>query len=174
MELQLENATEILRRTPSVLNSLLLHLPDVWSRQNEGPDTWSPFDVIGHLIRGEETNWIPRAQIILAEGEARPFAPFDRYAALVRSVDDSLDELLHTFEELRRMNLEKLAGWKLTEEQLERKGVHPEFGVVTLRQLLATWVVHDLSHLAQISRVMCQQYEEAVGPWKAYLPILRR
>lgn len=157
-----------------MLNNLLLHLPDEWSRENEGPGSWSPFDVIGHLIHGEETDWVPRAQIILEEGEARSFEPFDRYAQLEKFTGKSLDELLHTFEKLRRKNLEKLAEWSLTGKQLEKKGVHPELGLVTLRQLFATWVVHDLSHIAQISRVMCKQYGEAVGPWKTYLPILSR
>lgn len=174
MEFQLEHAVNILSRTPSVLNDLLLHLPDEWSRQNEGGDSWSPYDVVGHLIHGEETDWMPRARIILEKGEARPFAPFDRHAQVEKSVGKSLEELLHAFEELRAKNLEKLWEWGLTAEQLEKRGTHPEFGVVTLRQLLATWVVHDLSHLAQISRVMCKQYKEAVGPWEAYLPILTR
>lgn len=174
MEFQLEHAVNILSRTPSVLNDLLLHLPDEWSRQNEGRDSWSPYDVVGHLIHAEETDWMPRARIILEEGEARPFAPFDRRAQVEKSAGKSLEELLRAFEELRVKNLEKLGEWGLTAEQLEKRGAHPEFGVVTLRQLLATWVVHDLSHLAQISRVMCKQYKEAVGPWEAYLPILSR
>ena len=174
MELQLAQAIDILRRTPSVLNALLLHLPGGWSKLNEGPESWSPFDVLGHLIHGEETDWIPRARIILVDGESRPFAPFDRFAQLEKSAGETLDELLATFARMRGQSLEQLEQWKLTDEELEKKGVHPEFGEVTLRQLLATWVVHDLSHLAQISRVMCKQYGEAVGPWKAYLPILSR
>jgi uncharacterized damage-inducible protein DinB len=174
MEFHLDEAIEILRRTPAVLNSLLLELPDVWSRKNEGPDTWCAFDILGHLIQGEETDWIPRARIILMEGEARPFDPFDRYAQFQKSIGKSLTELLKAFEISRENNLTTITQWNLTEEQLERRGVHPELGTVTLRQLLATWVVHDLSHLAQISRVMCKQYGDAVGPWKAYLPVLSR
>lgn len=174
MEFQLQPAREILRRTPAVLNALLLHLPDEWSKQNEGPDSWSPFDVVGHLIHGEETDWIPRARIILTDGVARPFAPFDRFAQEERSAGQTLDELLATFALLRAKNLAQLEQWQLTEQELEKQGTHPEFGAVTLRQLLATWVAHDLSHLAQISRVMSKQYSEAVGPWKAYLPILSR
>lgn len=174
MNFNLEQATDILRRTPSVLSALLLNLPDEWVTSNEGTGTWSPFDVIGHLIHGEETDWLLRARIILAEGEARPFPPFDRFAQVEKSAGKSLEELLNTFAALRQGNLEGLTGWRLTAEQLERTGVHPEFGAVTLWQLLATWVVHDLSHLAQISRVLCKQYGEAVGPWAAYLPILSR
>lgn len=174
MELTLEQATDILRRTPAVLDAWLRGLPDDWARRDEGPETWSPFDVVGHMIHGEETDWMGRARIILNEGEARPFEPFDRFAQFEKSRGRTLDELLGRFAHLRARNLDELDSWGLTAEQLERRGRHPDLGVVTLRQLLATWVVHDLSHLAQIGRVMCRQYGEEVGPWKAYLPILSR
>lgn len=174
MNFKLEHVEEILKRTPAVLNQLLRDLPDEWSRENEGAETWSAFDVVGHLIHGEETDWIPRAQIILEDGEARPFQPFDMFAQFERSAGKSLAELLDTFEALRRSNLDRLKAWQITEDQLDKKGMHPELGVVSLRQLLATWVVHDLSHIAQINRVLCKQYSAEVGPWKEYLPILSR
>jgi hypothetical protein len=174
MKFKLEEAIPILERTPTVLSELLLNLPAEWTKRNEGPDTWSPFDVIGHLIHGEETDWMPRAQIILEHGAARPFDPFDRFAQLEKSAGRSLNELLQTFGSIRQTNLQKLASLKISEEQLDKKGMHPELGVVTLGQLLATWVVHDLSHIAQITRVMCKQYGDEVGPWKAYLPILSK
>jgi hypothetical protein len=174
MEFELEQAVEILERTPSVLNQLLGGLSDEWTLKNEGADSWSPFDILGHLIHGEETDWIPRAKIILEHGEARAFEPFDRFAQFEMSQGKSLDELLETFGSLRQRNLEALKALNPTREQWGKRGKHPELGTVTLGQLLATWVVHDLSHLSQITRVMCRQYEEAVGPWKEYLPILKK
>ncbi len=172
MKFQLEHATEILRRTPSTLNSLLHHLPDEWVLPNEGPRSWNPYDVLGHLIHGEETDWIPRAKIILEDGETHPFEPFDRFAMFEKSRGKSLAELLDTFERLRAVNLKELEGMRLTAEVLEKRGSHPELGVVTLSQLLATWVVHDLGHIGQVVRVMAKQYRSEVGPWQAYLPIL--
>jgi hypothetical protein len=169
---QLEQAIAVLERTPDVLNALLRDLPEDWISRNEGGTSWSPFDVIGHLIHGEEADWIPRARIILEEGEARVFDSFDRYAQFEKSAGKSLTELLDAFARLRAESLAVLKGWQLTPEQLRKQGRHPEFGLVTLEQLLATWTVHDLSHIAQITRVMCRQYTEAVGPWRAYLPIL--
>ncbi len=174
MKFQLEHATEILRRTPSTLNSLLHHLPDEWVLPNEGPRSWNPYDVLGHLIHGEETDWIPRAKIILEDGETHPFEPFDRFAMFEKSRGKSLAELLDTFERLRAVNLKELEGMRLTAEVLEKRGSHPELGVVTLSQLLATWVVHDLGHIGQVVRVMAKQYRSEVGPWQAYLPILVR
>jgi len=174
MEFQLDEAVAILRRTPTVVNELLRNLPDDWVRMNEGPDTWSPYDIVGHLIHGEETDWIPRAKIFLEYGEARAFEPFDRFAQFEKSKGKSLTELLETFAQLRRRNLEALAGLNIKPAQLEKRGRHPELGDVTLGQLLAPWTVHDLSHISQITRVMCKQYGAAVGPWKAYLPILTR
>jgi hypothetical protein len=174
MELQLGNVKEILIRTPTTLNSLLRNLPDEWTRSNEGPETWSPFDVVGHLIHAEEADWIPRARIILEEGETGTFKPFDRFAMFEKSRGRSLSELLDSFEMLRKENVISLEQMKLKPEMLERRGTHPEFGLVTLSQLLSTWAVHDLGHVGQIVRVMAKQYGEAVGPWRAYLPVLTR
>jgi len=167
-----EDAVAILERTPGSLGALLNGLPNKWIRITEGEDTWSPYDVIGHLIHGERTDWIPRARHILA-GEARPFDPFDRTAQFQESQGRDLVELLATFSDLRRQNLAALVGMNLTAADFERKGIHPELGEVTLGQLLATWVVHDLDHIAQIARTMAKAYSEAVGPWSAYLSILR-
>lgn len=174
MEFQLEHATGILRRTPATLNSLLRHLPEEWTLSTEGPESWSAFDVVGHLIHGEEADWIPRAKIILAHGESRSFEPFDRFAMFEKSRGKSLGDLLDTFERLRGESLKELEGMNLTPEMLGRRGMHPELGAVTLGQLLSTWVVHDLGHIGQIVRVMAKQYGEAVGAWQTYLPILRR
>lgn len=174
MEFKLDHAKEILRRTPATLTSLLRGVSDEWLFSNEGPETWSPFDVVGHLIHGEETDWIPRARIILDHGEQRAFEPFDRCAMFEKSKGKSLDELLATFERLRAENLRQLDEMNLTSELLAKSGKHPELGVVMLSQLLSTWVVHDLSHVGQIVRVMCKQYGDSVGPWHAYLPILSR
>jgi DinB family protein len=172
MEFQLEEAISILSRTPATLNSLLRDLPGEWTTSNEGPDTWSPYDVLGHLIHGEETDWIPRAQIILEHGEARAFEPFDRFAQFEKSKGKSTIELLDEFESLRKVNLAVLEQMNITPDQLAQRGTHPGLGRVTLNELLATWVVHDLSHIAQAARVMCKQYSDAVGPWKQYLPLL--
>ena len=172
MEFNLAEAVEILNRTPVTLNALLRDLPDGWVMSDEGPDSWSAFDVLGHLVHGEETDWVPRAKIILEHGESRAFDPFDRTAMIEKSKGKSLTELLDEFESLRKQNIESLERMGLSAEKLKLKGTHPSLGVVTLEQLLATWVVHDLSHIAQIVRVMCKQYDAEVGPWKAYLPIL--
>jgi len=172
MQFELVQAIEILQRTPATLNSLLRDLSEQWLVQNEGPDTWSPYDVIGHLIHGEETDWIPRAKMILEHGETRAFEPFDRVAMFEGSKGKSIVELLDTFAQLRAANLRELQSMNLTSELLDKRGRHPELGVVTLRQLLSTWVIHDLGHIRQVVRVMSKQYGEAVGPWKAYLSIL--
>jgi uncharacterized damage-inducible protein DinB len=174
MEFQLEPAKSVLQRTPATLNSLLRDLSDEWIMHNEGPDTWSPFDVVGHLIHGEETDWIPRAKMILEDGESRSFVPFDRFAMFEKSKGKALGELLETFARLRRENLRELEQMNLTPELLSKRGKHPELGIVTLGELLATWVVHDLGHIAQVVRVMSKQYGDAVGPWRAYLSILSR
>lgn len=174
MEFQLGHAKEILRRTPATLNSLLRHLPEEWANSNEGPESWSPFDVMGHLIHAEEADWIPRARIILEDGEKRTFEPFNRFAMFEKSKGKSLSDLLDRFEWLRAENLKELDGMNLSSEMLEKRGMHPELGVVTLSQLLATWVVHDLGHIGQVVRVMAKQYSEAVGAWQAYLPVLSR
>ena len=174
MEFRLDLAKEILGRTPATLNSLLGRLPDEWLLPNEGPDTWSPFDIVGHLIHGEETDWIPRARVILEHGEGRAFEPFDRFAMFEVSRGKSIGDLLATFERLRAESLRELEGMNITPLTLARRGTHPELGAVTLGQLLSTWVVHDLGHVAQIARVMAKQYGEAVGAWRAYLPVLSR
>lgn len=174
MEFQLSQAQEILRSTPATLNALLRHLSEPWLFQNEGPETWSPYDVVGHLIHGEETDWIPRAKIILEDGEARPFEPFDRFAMFEKSKGKTLTELLDRFAQLRSLNLQQLEMMNLTAALLAKRGRHPELGDVTLKQLLASWVVHDLGHVGQVVRVMAKQYTEAVGPWKAYLSVLGR
>ena len=174
MEFQLDQAQEILRRTPATLNSLLRHLPEEWALSNEGPESWSPFDVLGHLIHGEEADWIPRAKIILEYGEKRAFEPFDRFAMLEKSRGQSLGDLLDRFEWLRGESLKELEGMSLRPEILGKRGMHPELGVVTLSHLLSTWVVHDLGHIGQVVKVMAKQYTEAVGAWQAYLPVLSR
>lgn len=174
MELQLEYVRDILQRTPSTLNLLLQDLPADWLMTSEGPDTWSPYDVVGHLIHGEETDWIPRAKMILEDGESRPFTPFNREAMFEKSKGKSINELLNTFAQLRTESLRQLEELNVTPELLDKRGLHPELGPVTLSQLLATWVVHDLGHIGQIVRVMSKQYADAVGPWKAYLPVLTR
>lgn len=164
----------VLERTPVVLRALLSGLPDGWVTATEGPETWSPYDVVGHLIHGERTDWIARAEIILAQGESRRFTPFDRFAQFTESNGKSLGDLLDEFAELRAGNLAQVWSWQLTDAQMSLEGEHPSLGTVTLRNLLATWVAHDLSHLGQIARVMAKQYREEVGPWREYLPIMDR
>ena len=174
MEVSLDAALEILPRTPGMLKTMLKGLSPRWTTGTEGPDTWSAEGVVGHLIHGEETDWIPRATMILTKGESQAFEPFDRFAQAKRFQGWPLERLLDRFAELRAESLRTLRGWRLKPEQLTLRGRHPELGPVTLSQLLACWVVHDLGHIAQISRVMAKQYSEAVGPWKAYLPVLTR
>ncbi|MEZ0335772.1 MAG: DinB family protein [Gemmatimonadales bacterium] len=170
----LEEAVPVLARTPVVLRTLLEGLPDPWISATEGEGTWSPFDVIGHLIHGERTDWIPRAEHILREGESVPFAPFDRFAMFEASRGRTLAELLDTFAELRAANLQRLGALVTSSTDLGRRGRHPELGRVTLGQHLSTWVAHDLSHISQIVRVMARRYTSAVGPWREYLPLLGR
>ena len=162
----------ILTRTPATLDALLRGLPQRWIAADEGAGTWSPYDVVGHLIHGEETDWIPRVKIILEHGESRTFDKFNREAQFEAPQQRTLDSLLDEFAALRRENLRQLAGLQLTAADLDRTGRHPAFGVVTLRQLLATWVAHDLDHLMQISRVLGRQYADEVGPWRAYLRVI--
>ena len=171
-QLAVEEAAAILARTPAALDALLQGLPDGWITANEGSETWSPFDVIGQLIHGERTDWMPRVRIILEHGERRPFDKFDRFAQFAASEGRSLGSLLDEFSRLRQENLRQLSALALTEADLDRRGRHPELGVVTLRQLLATWVAHDLDHVVQIARVMARQYSDEVGPWRAYLRII--
>ena len=172
MEFRYDDALPVLRRTPTVLRALLLDLPVPWIEATEGPGAWSPFDVVGHLIHGDRTDWLPRVEHILRHGDAVPFPAFDREAMFAASKGLSLSELLDTFGRSRTENLDRLVALGLTDADLARRGRHPEFGVVTLGQHLATWVAHDLSHIGQVVRVMARQYSTAVGPWRAYLPIL--
>jgi hypothetical protein len=171
-EFNLDDAVAVLERTPATIRALLDGLSDTWITANEGEETWSPYDVIGHLIHGERTDWIPRTRHILS-GDKRPFAPFDRNAQFIESEGRTITELLSTFAELRRENVATLLSLNLTQADLEKEGQHPELGEVTLGQLLATWVVHDLDHVAQIARTMAKVYGESTGPWNAYLSILR-
>ena len=174
MEFDLTTGIAVLERTPAALRAMLSGLPAAWTEANEGPETWSPYDIVGHLIHGERTDWIGRARIILEQGAERRFQPFDRFAQFRESQGKTLAQLLDEFERLRAENLRTLAGWRLTDEQLALRGEHPELGPVTLRQLLSTWVAHDLGHIAQTARVMAKQYRDAIGPWRAYLPVMDR
>ena len=168
----INEAIQILETTPGVLNALLRNLPEGWADSHEGPDTWSPYDIVGHLIHGEKTDWIPRMQMILDEGSSKPFPDFDREAQFRDSKGKSLFQLLDRFEELRKKNISELKRQKLTEADFSKTGLHPDFGEVTLQQLLSTWVVHDLGHLRQIARVLAKQYKEEIGPWAEYLPVV--
>ncbi len=174
MRFDVHDALEVLDRTPATFRALLGGLPDVWTAPNEGPETFSAFDNLGHLIHGERADWIPRARIILAQGPNRTFEPYDRFAQVRESRGKSLATLLDEFARLRAGNVATLRGWQLTDAQLALTGDHPTLGTVTLEQLLATWVGHDLGHLAQTARVMAKQYRDAVGPWRAYLPVMDR
>lgn len=168
----MEDAAAILARTPATLDALLRGLPEDWIAAHEGGETWSPCDVVGHLIHGERTDWVPRARMILEHGEARAFDTFDRFAQFEASVGRTLPSLLDEFAALRQTSLRELGAMRLTPTDLDRRGRHPQLGVVTLRQLLATWVAHDLDHVVQISRVLARQYSDEVGPWRAYLRII--
>ena len=172
MNFDLDLSMEVLGRSPATLRALLDGLREPWVRGTEGPETFSPFDVVGHLIDGEETDWIPRARIILARGPDLRFEPYDRFRHRERNSDRSLESLLVEFAQLRATNLELLRSWKLTARELDLPGEHPSLGRVTLEQLLAAWVVHDLGHVAQVARVMAKQYRDAVGPWVPFLPVL--
>jgi len=172
MEYRLDEALPILRGTPGTLRALLSDLPDAWIRANEGEGTWSPYEVVGHLVHGERAAWVPRVEHMLRHNESVPFPPFDREAMFVASAGMSLGDLLDTFARLRAESLDRLSGLGLVEADLSRRGLHPEFGTVAIGQLLATWVVHDLGHVGQVVRAMSRQYAEAVGPWRAYLSIL--
>jgi uncharacterized damage-inducible protein DinB len=174
MDFDLENGMAILERTPGALRTLLSGLPDAWTRPNEGSGTWSAFDVVGHLIDADETDWMVRARVILAQGADRKFPPFDRFRHLRVNAGKPLASLLERFEQLRASNLRDLKALDLGPAELRLTGEHDEFGSVTLEQLLSTWVVHDLGHIAQVARVMARQYGAAVGPWEAYLPVLTR
>ena len=171
-EFSLTDTIALLGHTPTAVNALLRGLPGIWTRSNEGSDTWSAFDVVGHLICADRTDWMPRVRLILETGEARPFDPFDRFAQIKENEGKSLEEILDEFGRVRAENLVSLQLLNLQREDLARQGKHPALGTVTLAQLLATWAVHDLNHLHQIARVMAHQYREGVGPWSAYLGVL--
>ncbi|MGH9477008.1 MAG: DinB family protein [Terriglobales bacterium] len=173
MEHDLSHTTALLARTPAALEALLRDLPSAWTVPNEGGDSWSATDVVGHLIHCERTDWVPRVRIILEFGENRVFDSFDRLGYVAEIKGKSLEQLLRDFSGLRSDNLRELRALNLKQEDLDRRGQHPALGVVTLSQLLATWVVHDLTHLHQISRVMAGQYSDAVGPWRVYLGVLQ-
>lgn len=173
MEQSLHHTIAILTRTPAALDGLLRGLPDDWTTKNEGPDTWSVFGVVGHLIHGERTDWIPRARRILEHGETRAFDRFDRLAHVKESEGKSLGELLDEFAKARAKSLDDLRALNIRDDDLAKRGRHPTFGSVTLSQLLATWAAHDLTHLHQISRIMAHQYREAVGPWTAFLGVMQ-
>jgi hypothetical protein len=174
MDFELEKAMIVLQTTPSILQAWLGHLPLEWTSSNDGEDTWSPFDVVGHLIHGEKTDWIPRAEIILSDRETRRFEPFDRFAMFTDSKGKTMQELLDTFALLRHESLDRLRDLLLSEDDYDKTGLHPSLGTVTLKQLLATWVVHDLDHLGQIAQVMARQYKSEVGPWGKFLGILNQ
>ena len=174
MDFELSEGVAVLERTPGALRELLGGLPPRWIEGDEGPETFSAFENLAHLIHGERADWIPRASLILAQGANRRFEPFDRFAHQRESAGKRLAELLDEFAQLRAANLATLRGWELTDGALALEGEHPSLGTVTLRQLLATWVAHDLGHVAQTARVLAKQYREAVGPWRAYLPVLDR
>jgi DinB superfamily len=173
MEQNLEQTIALLARTPAALNSFLRGLPDAWTHRNEGGDTWNVFEVVAHLVYGEQADWIPRARIILESGETRTFEPFDRMGHIKLSQGKTLAQLLDEFSRARSESLEQLRALNLRSDDLERRGRHPAFGPVKLSQHLASWVAHDLTHLHQISRIMAHQYREAVGPWGAYLGVLK-
>jgi uncharacterized damage-inducible protein DinB len=174
MEYQLDQAVEILRRTPPTLNALLSGLPEAWMHSNAGPGSWNAHHVVGHLLHGEQSDWILRVQMILEYGQERPFEQFDRTAMFEKYEDYPLEQLLDEFAQARNQSLDTLRGLNITPDKLSLKGTHPSLGTVTLSQLLSTWVVHDLNHIGQIVEVMSRQYTEAVGPWMAYLAILTR
>ena len=169
----LENTIALLSRTLAVLDALLREMPETWTLRDEGEKTWSAYDIVGHLIHGELTDWIPRARVILEFGDSKAFEPFDRFAQERSSQGKSLSELLDEFAQLREKNLGELRALNLQEKDLQRPGKHPVLGPVTLGQLLATWAAHDLTHLHQLSRVMAYQYREAVGPWTAFLGVMQ-
>jgi hypothetical protein len=172
VEHNLQHTISLLTRTPSALNALLRDLPETWTLQNEGENTWSAFDVVGHLVYAERSNWMPRVRTILQFGETQPFERFDRLGQVRESQGKSLAQLLDKFTRLRSENLDELRAMNLRQEDLARRGQHPSLGVVTLSELLATWAAHDLTHLHQVSRVMAHQYQQVVGPWSAYLGVL--
>jgi hypothetical protein len=174
MNFDINKSIEILERTPSVIEAMLSGISEEWITNNEGRDTWSPYDVVGHLIHGEKTDWIIRMEIILSDNEDKKIQSFDRFAQFEESKGKSLQMLIEEFKMLRKQNIIKLRLKKIESSDLLKEGIHPDFGKVTLKQLLSTWVVHDLNHITQIARVMAKQYKAEVGPWVAYLSVLNR
>jgi DinB superfamily len=174
MKFDLDKSIEILERTPFVIETMLSGISEEWTASNEGIDTWSPYDVVGHLIHAEKTDWIPRMEVILSYSKDKKFASFDRFAQFKESKGKSLEVLIGEFKTLRKKNIIKLRLKKIDPAVLLKQGIHPDFGEVTLKQLLSTWVVHDFTHLAQITRVMAKQYKAEVGPWVEYLSVLKR
>ncbi len=174
MEFKLDQSIEILKTTPFVIESYLSSLSKGWINNNEGEGTWSPYDILGHLIFGEKSDWMTRIKIILSDSDNKLFQPFDRFAQLKEDQNKPIEAMIQEFKDLRKKNIEKLTSLNNQEKNLSRVGIHPEFGEVTLQQLLATWTVHDLGHIAQISRVMAKQYSKEVGPWMEYLSILKK
>lgn len=172
MDYQLDQALEILTRTPNVMKSLLSGISEEWVHSTEGPGTWSPYDVVGHLVHGEKTDWMPRLEIVLSTAGNKTFTPYDRFAQFEMSQGKTLEILLQEFEHLRTKNLETLRSKNLSEADLQRTAIHPSLGTITLKNMLASWVVHDLGHLAQVSRVMAKQYQVEIGPWTKYLTIV--
>ena len=174
MKFNLSEAIVILERTPLVVENMLKDIPEEFIMNNEGPDTWSPYDIVGHFIHGEKTDWIVRMNIILSDNVDKKFTPFDRFAQFNNSKGKTLTQLIDEFKDLRKQSIATLKSKNITETDMQKTGIHPEFGTVTLSQLLSTWVVHDLGHIAQIARVMAKQYKAETGPWLAYLPVLTR
>ncbi len=174
MKFSIEKSIEILERTPAILESYLKDLSQDWIKKNEGENTWSPYDIIGHLVHGEKTDWIVRLKVILNDSDNKQFEPFDRFAQMSQDTKRPMSELLKEFRDLREMNLSELKALQIVEMDFKRKGIHPELGEVSLAQLISTWVVHDMGHIAQISRVMAKQYKSEVGPWVNYLGILKK
>ena len=174
MAFSLKRSVEILERTPDVLYTMVYGISDYWTQHNEGGETWSVFDVVGHLIHGEKADWVTRAEIILSENPDKKFAPFDRLAQFEESKGKTLAQLLEEFKLLRKKNIERLLSKNLTKKDFDKTGIHPSFGEVKLSQLLSTWVAHDLDHISQVARVMAKQYREDVGPWIEYLKILKQ
>ena len=174
MTFEIEKAIEILERTPLTLETLLKGISEEWLKNDEGENTWSPYSIVGHLIHGEKTDWIPRARILLSDSENKTFIPFNRFAQNNENQETPIEELLEEFKERRSENLKELKSLQINNSKLKEKGIHPELGEVNLKELLSTWVVHDLGHISQISRVMAKQYKNEVGVWKEYLGILKK
>jgi len=174
MNFKIDKAIEILERTPLTIETLLKGISPEWLKNNEGKNTWSPYEIVGHLIHGEKTDWIPRAMIILSNSENKTFEPFDRFAQMKENQEKTIEELLEEFKQLRNENLEKLVSLQINNSHLTKKGIHPELGEVNLKELLSCWVVHDLGHISQITRVMAKQYKDEVGAWEEYLGILKK